>query len=396
MLVYSKPYKGKLAEFGEPLFGYTHTSHKGNPKWQRALMLGKTEGQDTFVVYTGTSVMLARSVRRIQSDWKSHLGFFIHFDAPTWRFKAGFGGRVIPTKRAVDPISASQQQPLGPILPSQFHDADGDAVRKKAEEEKNEEKESKAMGSEDPINKRLQDSSNTLPGEVAGNPQQIAADASFAATTTNVRGEEELDMSFLAEMEQALADDDLYVPRTPLPDLPLQPPSPRASRTSRAHDETGEEEHDAKKARVEEQKKQRIGRLRGQQEKVIRTVKIGDDEYHTLDDYSNEPQLDAADDEVENDDIWGDEENLQFSNVPEELWSDSPVDVVPGQPEPWVDMLADEVEIQRLLGMGVLQKSCDFKGEISGTLTTRFVYDWRLKTYDGDNSLWKGETKRWM
>ena len=59
-------------------------------------------------------------------------------------------------------------------------------------------------------------------------------------------------------------------------------------------------------------------------------------------------------------------------------------------------MLADEVEIQRLLGMGVLQKSCDFKGEISGTLTTRFVYDWRLKTYDGDNSLWKGETKRWM
>ena len=329
MLVYSKPYKGKLAEFGEPLFGYTHTSHKGNPKWQRALMLGKTEGQDTFVVYTGTSVMLARSVRRIQSDWKSHLGFFIHFDAPTWRFKAGFGGRVIPTKRTVDPISASQQQPLGPILPSQFHDADGDAVRKKAEEEKNEDKESKAMGSEDPINKRLQGSSNTLPGEVAGNPQQIAADASFAATTTNVRGEEELDMSFLAEMEQALADDDLYVPRTPLPDLPLQPPSPRASPTSRAHDETGDEGHDAKKERVEDQKKQRIGMLRELQEKVIRTVKIGDDEYHTLDDDSSEPQLDAADDDGDKDDIWGDEETLQFSNVPEELWSDSPINVVP-------------------------------------------------------------------
>ena len=167
-------------------------------------MLGKTEGQDTFVVYTGSSVMLARSVRRIQSDWKSHLGFFIHFDAPTWRFKAGCGGRVIPAKRTVDPISAFQQQPLDPILPSQFHDADGDAVRKKAEEEKNEEKESKAMGSEDPINKRLQDSSNILPGEVAGNPQQTAADASLAAATTNVRGEEELDMSFLAEIEQEL------------------------------------------------------------------------------------------------------------------------------------------------------------------------------------------------
>jgi len=149
-----------------------------------------------------------------------------------------------------------------------------------------------------------------------------------------VRGEEELDMSFLEEMEHELANDDLYVPRTPLDDLPPQPPeppSPRASPTSGAHDETGDEGHDAKKERVEDQKKQRIGMLRGMQEKVIRTrtVKTGDDEYHTLDDYSSEPQLDAADDDVDKDDIWGDEETLQFSNVPEELWSDSPINVVP-------------------------------------------------------------------
>ena len=83
---------------------------------------------------------------------------------------------------------------------------------------------------------------------------------------------------------------------------------------------------------------------------------------------------------------------IQFSNVPEELWSDSPIDVVRGQPEPWADRLADEVEIQRLLGMGVLQKRCEFEGEISGTLTTRFVYDWRLKTYDGACSF----TCNWM
>ena len=183
-LVYSKPYKGKLAEFGEPLFAYVHTSHKGNPKWQRVLMLGKTEGQDTFVVYTGSSVMLSRSVRRIQTDWKSHLGFYIHFDAPTWRFKAGFGGRVIRTKRTVEPISASQQQPLGPVLPSELHDADGDAAREKAEEEKKGEKEAKAMGSEDPINELLQGIPNTVPGEVAENPQKNAADVSFAASTT--------------------------------------------------------------------------------------------------------------------------------------------------------------------------------------------------------------------
>ena len=49
-----------------------------------------------------------------------------------------------------------------------------------------------------------------------------------------------------------------------------------------------------------------------------------------------------------------------------------------------------------MLGMGVLQKRCEFEGEMSGTLTTSFVYDWRLKTYAGDNSLVKAETKRWM
>ena len=54
------------------------------------------------------------------------------------------------------------------------------------------------------------------PGEVAENPQKTTADVSFAASTTNVRGEEGLDMSFLEEMEQELAHDDLYVPRTPL------------------------------------------------------------------------------------------------------------------------------------------------------------------------------------
>ena len=53
------------------------------------------------------------------------------------------------------------------------------------------------------------------------------------------------------------------------------------------------------------------------QEKVIRTVKMGDDEYHTLDDWSSEPQLDAADDDGDKDDIWGDEKTLQFSNVPQ-------------------------------------------------------------------------------
>ena len=82
-LVYNKVYQGRMTEFAEPAFSYTHTSHKGNAKWQRVIVLGKTESQYTYVVFTGKSVMLSRSVRRIATDWKNHLGFYIHFNAPT-------------------------------------------------------------------------------------------------------------------------------------------------------------------------------------------------------------------------------------------------------------------------------------------------------------------------
>eukprot|EP00435_Cladocopium_sp_Y103_P064486 s357_g26.t1 len=120
-LVYSKPYTGKLAEFGEPIFAYVNTAHKGNAKWQRVIMLGKTESQDTYVVFTGSGVMLTKSVRGIQCEWKAYLGFYIHFNAPTWQFKPGFGGRIIPTKRTVEPSPESAQLPVGPVLPSILH-----------------------------------------------------------------------------------------------------------------------------------------------------------------------------------------------------------------------------------------------------------------------------------
>ena len=88
-------------------------------------------------------------------------------------------------------------------------------------------------------------------------------------------------MSFLKDMENELVGDDSYVPQTP-PDNPpppqVQPPSPRHASTSRAHgdDDEGEESHELKKARIESQKKQRIGMLRETQERVIRTVRIRD------------------------------------------------------------------------------------------------------------------------
>ena len=96
--------------------------------------------------------------------------------------------------------------------------------------------------------------------------QHGAENVAYSIGSPTIYDDDEIDMSFLKDMEDELAGDDSYVPQTPIdhPPAPLsQPPSPRQSPTSRAHEDTaeGEESHDAKKARAEIQKKQRIGML---------------------------------------------------------------------------------------------------------------------------------------
>ena len=93
-------YQGRTTEFAEPAFAYTHAALRENPKWQRVIGLGKTESQDTCVVFTGAAVILTRSVRKVSTNWKCHLGFYFHFNAPTRRCKTSFGGRSVPTKKS--------------------------------------------------------------------------------------------------------------------------------------------------------------------------------------------------------------------------------------------------------------------------------------------------------
>ena len=66
VLIHGKAYDGLLVPFACPVYAFVRPqSGKGNPRWRMSLFLGKTEGQDSWIVGDGSQVMLTRSVRRV-------------------------------------------------------------------------------------------------------------------------------------------------------------------------------------------------------------------------------------------------------------------------------------------------------------------------------------------
>ena len=91
--------------------------------------------------------------------------------------------------------------------------------------------------------------------------------------------------------------------------------------------------------------------------------------------------------------VWEGEEAVSTATMPQELWSSHDTSQQPPEPAAEIDRLADQVELQRLLSMGVLVKACDYDKEVTDKLTTKCVYDWRLR----DKQLENGETvKCWL
>ena len=85
-------------------------------------------------------------------------------------------------------------------------------------------------------------------------------------------------------------------------------------------------------------------------------------------------------------------EDLEPGAIPEELWSDHPLTQTPPQPSEEVDAVARKVEEKRLTRMDVIEKLKPEEANLD-VLTTRFVYDWRIKTYVDKNGM---KHKRWL
>ena len=118
-----------------------------------------------------------------------------------------------------------------------------------------------------------------------------------------------------------------------------------------------------------ESKRLKIGDEKPQVERRVQATEVGDDVHYHMDQFFGEEEFLAWDEEAE---------EVTVAGVPEALWSSAPLDRVPADPPLSIDELADEVEEQRLLKMGVLEA---MEGEKTGfkRLTTRLVGDWRVK-----------------
>eukprot|EP00435_Cladocopium_sp_Y103_P032843 s2896_g8.t1 len=312
-LVHKKPYSGAIAPFAEPVFGFYRVGAKGTAKWRRALFLGKVDGQDSYILYSGQHLGLTRSIRRIDSDWKNHLVFYATFRCNSWEYKSGFGGRVVPTKVRREALSVGFQLPQGEVEPSAFHDAEAEAVREKAKEELREKSERIDMGEHD--------ERRDFPAVEDDAPPEV----SFAGGVETHK--HEVTMDEIEEAEYA------------------------------AH---------------------------------INAVQFGGDEFHTMDSYETDLDVEKPDETLE---LRAGEDELQFKDVPEDLWSDFNMERQPEEPPEWVDVLANEVEIARLTSMEVLVKEERFPEKVTDSLTTKFVHDWRAK----DFTLPTGEiVKRWL
>ena len=168
------------------------------------------------------------------------------------------------------------------------------------------------------------------------------------------------------------------------------PATPRGSQTIRTHDDQpGDEDHESKRARLESSKKQRVERLSAEYASMIRAVKVSTETFHTMDEYEQDLQLD---DHLEQD-VWEGEDEVTGDDIPSDLWSSCGPDQHPEEPAEWIDRLADYVELKRLCSMDVLSKDISSVAADASQLTTKFVYDWRLKVFKDQSG---AISKRWL
>ena len=95
---FDRLYNGKICAFGEVVFGYVKSTKKGAPSWHKGVWLTKSTNNDVHVVAFGEHVFCTRSIRRLPKQWDLKLAGDV--TAEPWCFGlASLGNKLLSSKR---------------------------------------------------------------------------------------------------------------------------------------------------------------------------------------------------------------------------------------------------------------------------------------------------------
>ena len=107
-------YSGRLAQFGERVFGFIRQERKGDPKWLPAVWLGKTLSNDVHLLAHEGVIFVSRSIRRVRDNFS--LEMLGNVEVGPWDHgMASLGHRLFQSRRyaAPDPIPPLNYSELG-------------------------------------------------------------------------------------------------------------------------------------------------------------------------------------------------------------------------------------------------------------------------------------------
>ena len=353
---FDRMYHGKICSFGEVVLGFVKTTKKGAPSWRKGIWLTKSTNNDVHVVAFGEHVFCTRSIRRLPRQWDLKLAGEV--TAEPWNFGlASLGNKLLSSKR---------------ILPPQVYPV---------------------------ANVGTPDEAASDPESFHGEPPIMIPDSrtldEIARRAPDTRHEDEAGQALRPGATVPVSEPSSGVAERA--DAPMNESSFASSGVVRDADTPREESSRATKApRLDAPDQQMM--LVSQDVRVVNSIcqvlsLDHEDEPNPtyfeqgeLDDLEN---YDAALELEDNDALESSIDDASMNDMIDRLcrpYSSQEPDV-PMDELSSLDALADQVEITRLKGLGVLLPvSCLPEGEVK-RLTTRFVRTWRDKVIN-DKRKW--------
>ena len=342
---------GKLARYGERVLGFLKTDMKGKPQGRLGICLGKTTQNDTHIIAVADGVFVTRSIRRLTSAFD--VKYFTDLTTCPWECNyAALGHTMMHAKRVLAPvpvpsmIDANLAPP--PMLTVSVPYTPDEAAF-------------------DP----------PTPGETKSSPAPTTPGVVTSCHSPSDSKSE--DASQAGKVSSKARGEGSSEPITPS----LQSSS---SSATQAMDESTRPEHE-RPATEDSSKAPKQLRMN-----VISYADMHEDmEPDLSQDAFGEDVIDSLesyDFNVEDDDEWDydyvDDENVAATSHEDDTKKfiypyDKEEPQLTDEQMVELDGIADKIEIQRLLGMGVLLNASCLDGTAYKQVSTRFVRTWRDK-----------------